>query len=141
MTIESVAPARTGEEAAVRAVLNGIVDAWGRNDADAFAGYYVEDATVVLPGGVYHQSREEIRDYMAAGFAGPMKGSVSTDQQENVRLIGDGTAVVISLSGFRMPGEVRVAPERLRRATWVLSKRGGDWLVAAYHNCSTGAAG
>jgi uncharacterized protein (TIGR02246 family) len=124
----------TEDEKAVRAVLTGIVAAWAVNDADGFAAHYTKDATVVLPGGVYHQGQDAIRAYMAAGFAGPMRGSRSVDEPENLRLLGD-AAVVVSRSGFMLPGEAAVPAERMRRATWTLTRSDGTWAVAAYHNC------
>jgi uncharacterized protein (TIGR02246 family) len=139
MTSNNPTPVLGKDDSAVRAVLNDVVAAWADNDPDAFAALYAENATVVLPGGVYHKGRDEIRTYMAAAFAGPMKGSKSIDEQQNVRILGD-AAVVISLSGFVMPGATGVPAERLRRATWVLSKRNEKWSVESYHNCSVNAA-
>ena len=37
-------------------------------------------------------------------------------------------------SGIRFPGETEVPADRMVHATWVLEKRDGAWLVAAYHN-------
>jgi uncharacterized protein (TIGR02246 family) len=122
------------EARAVRDVLAATVAAWAANDADAFADLYSPDATVVVQGGVFLRGREELRDFMAAGFAGPRKGTRSVDEQESVRVFGD-TAVVVSRSGVLMPGEQAVPPERLRRATWTLARHDGWWLVEAYHNC------
>ncbi|MBF6061100.1 SgcJ/EcaC family oxidoreductase [Nocardia terpenica] len=122
-------------EKAVRDVLRSAMEAWSNNDADAFTSFYAEDVSVVLPAGVYHKNRKEIRQYMAAGFAGPLKGSEGIDRQESVRILGEDAAVVVSLSGYRLPGESEVPPGRLRRATWVLAKENGRWLVKAYHNC------
>lgn len=79
----------TAHEGAVRDVLNRIVAAWKDNDADAFAAFYAEDATVVLPGGAFLKGRDEIRNYMATAFGGPFKGSASMDTQESVRFLGD----------------------------------------------------
>ncbi|SCL39058.1 conserved hypothetical protein [Micromonospora rhizosphaerae] len=120
---------------AVRDVLRALVAAWADNDADAFAARYTDDATVVLPGGVFHQGREEVRRYLAGAFAGPLKGSTSVDEPESVRIIGDDTAVVVSRSGFLLPGEKTLPAERRRRATWTLSRQDGEWRVAAYQNC------
>jgi uncharacterized protein (TIGR02246 family) len=131
MTDTIVAPA----EQAVRDVLHGVMAAWTANDADTFASYYAEDVSVVLSAGVYHRNKAEIREYMAKGFAGPLRGSFGVDRPENVRVLGDDAAVVVSLSGFQLPDESEVAPDRLRRATWVLAKEDGAWLVKAYHNC------
>jgi uncharacterized protein (TIGR02246 family) len=127
------------DQSAVRHVLRNLVDAWGDNDADAFAALYTEDASVVLSGGPYLSGRDEIRTYMAAGFAGPLKGSTSMDRQESIRFLGADIAVVVSLSGFALPGEDGVPADRMRRATWVLSRRNGDWLAEAYHNCLSGS--
>ena len=63
------------------------------------------------------------------------QGSQGKDEVESARVIGNG-AVVVSRSGFRMPGEETVAPERLRRATWTLARHDSGWLIEAYHNCA-----
>jgi uncharacterized protein (TIGR02246 family) len=41
---------------------------------------------------------------------------------------------VVSTGGVLMPGETSVPPQRLVRATWVLARQDGAWLIAAYHN-------
>ncbi|RQX01028.1 SgcJ/EcaC family oxidoreductase [Micromonospora globispora] len=125
----------TRDDQAVRDVLHALVAAWAANDADAFAAHYTDDATVVLPGGVFHQGREGVRSYMAAAFAGPLKGSTSVDEPESVRVVGGDAAVVVSRSGFLLPGEEELPADRRRRATWVLSRLDGVWRVEAYHNC------
>ncbi len=122
------------DDSAVRAVLQAVYAAWADNDADAFAALYVEDATVVQPG-VYKKSRDDVRTSMAAAFAGPMKGSRAIDEPRTVRFLGDDTAMVISEAGILMAGETDLPAERLVRATWVLVKQDGTWLIAAYHNC------
>jgi uncharacterized protein (TIGR02246 family) len=114
--------------------LRATVAAWDANNADAFADLYTPDATVVLPGGTFLRGREEIRRYMAAGFAGPLRGTRGSDEQDSVRVVGD-CAVVVSRSGYLQPGESAPAPERARRATWTLSRHDDRWLVEAYHNC------
>jgi len=122
------------DEKAIREVLNGIRAAWTANDADAFADLYTADAVVVLPGGTYKKGREEIRAHMKAGYAGPMKGTQGVDEPEQVRIISGDAAIVISKAGILLPGETELPPKRLRRATWVLSKRGDKWAIEAYTN-------
>jgi|SRR3954453_23402598 uncharacterized protein (TIGR02246 family) len=124
----------TADDSAVRAVLRAIYAAWADNDADSFAALYVEDATVVMPGR-YSEGRDQVRAYMAAGFAGPLKGSRAIDEPQNIRFLGDDTAVVISEGGIIMAGETDVPAARRVRATWVLVRRDGKWLIAAYQNC------
>ena len=134
MTDKNPACVLAENEGAVRETLRGIYDAWAANDADAFAASYVEDATVVLPG-VYKDGKNEVRNYMAAAFDGPLKGSQGIDEPQNVRFLDDNTAVVVSEAGILMAGESELPDERRVRATWVLSRQDGKWLVSAYHNC------
>jgi uncharacterized protein (TIGR02246 family) len=124
----------TAIETTVTDAVMATVAAWNANDADAFADLYTPDATVVLPGGTFLRGREEIRRYMTAGFAGPLRGTRGSDEQDSVRLVGD-CAVVVSRSGYLLPGEDAPAPDRARRATWTLTRTEGRWLVEAYHNC------
>jgi uncharacterized protein (TIGR02246 family) len=123
------------DDKAVRDLLQATVTAWTANDADAFAALYTKDATVTLADGTYLRNRDEIRAFMAAGFAGRLQGSRGMDQVESVRPLGAGAAVAVSRSGFTLPGESTPPPERARRATWVLARQDGDWQVAGYANC------
>ena len=70
---------------------------------------------------------------MAGAFAGPLKGSRVIDQPQDVRFPNEDTAIVISEGGIVFPGQDAVPSEGMVRATWVLAKRDGRWLVAAYH--------
>lgn len=123
------------EEAVVRSVLEAAYNAWAANDADAFAALYTDDATIVLPG-TFHSGREAIRQYMAFGFAGPMKGTRPVDTPQNVRIINGDTGIVVSESVILFAGEEDAPRERYRRATWVVTKQDGEWLIDAYHNAS-----
>src|SRR5579859_8053911 len=121
------------EQNAVLEIIDGVYAAWADNDADAFAELYLADATVVQPA-VYKNSKDAIRTSMAAAFAGPLKGSTVIDKPLSVRFLSDDAAVVISEGGVLMAGESEVPPQRLVRATWVLAKRDGRWMIVAYHN-------
>ncbi|MGI8404528.1 MAG: SgcJ/EcaC family oxidoreductase [Thermomicrobiales bacterium] len=134
MTSKNAVSTRTDDERAVLAVLEGIYSAWAKNDADSFATWYVEDATVVMPG-TYHKNRDEVRTYMAAAFNGPLKGSRGIDEPRNIRFLGDDTVIVISEAGILMAGETELPAERLRRATWVFTRQNDNWLIALYNNC------
>lgn len=136
MTTSTKTSILTDDERAVLDVIHGVYDAWADNDADAFAALYLDDATVVQPGGIYKKSRNDVRTSMALAFAGPLKGSTVIDEPKNVRILGDNAAVVISEAGVVMAGETEAPAERMVRATWVLAKQHGTWFIAAYHNCA-----
>jgi uncharacterized protein (TIGR02246 family) len=124
---------RPHDVAAIKDVLENHYKAWDAGDADAFVTDYTADATVIMPG-IYRTSKEEVRRSMADGFASFLKGSTAIDKVESIRFLGENAAVAVSETGVRFPGETEVPAERMVYATWVLEKRGGTWLLAAYHN-------
>jgi uncharacterized protein (TIGR02246 family) len=120
------------DRAAVVEVPERIVTAWAKHDADAFAAVFTEDGSMILPG-LYRQGRDDIRSFMTEAFAGPYKGTQVTGRPLDMRFFGD-TAVITTKGGVLGPGEKDVAPERSIRASWVVVKQGGQWLLAAYQN-------
>ncbi|MEU5861750.1 SgcJ/EcaC family oxidoreductase [Nonomuraea sp. NPDC047529] len=131
---------RAHDVAAIKAVLEDLYQAWAAGDADAFVKDYTEDATAIMPGS-RRTSREEVRRNMAEGFASYLKGSTTVDRLESLRFLGDCAAIAVSETGVKFPGETEVPAERMVHATWVLEKRDGAWLLAAYHNSPAVAAG
>lgn len=118
----------------VSTVVEAVTGAWADNDAVAFVRHYAEDATVILPG--FHlRNKTEIQTSMDGAFHGPLKGSRRRHLVRNVRLLGDDTAILISRSTTLFPGETEPPAERWSMATWVMSRRSGQWLIEAYHDC------
>jgi uncharacterized protein (TIGR02246 family) len=124
---------RAEDEAAISAMLREMYQAWAANDADGFVRYYTDDATAILPGSL-RGSRKAIRDSMAAGFDGPLKGSSAVDKQLSLRFVGEDAAIAVSEGGIQFAGEDTVPEANKIHATWVFEKRDGRWMIAAYHN-------
>ncbi|MGW0196600.1 SgcJ/EcaC family oxidoreductase [Nonomuraea sp. NPDC003201] len=116
----------------ITAVFDQVYAAWAAGDAEAFAAVYTDDVTVVMPG-VFNKGSAAVREHMAAGFAGPLKGSRGVDRPHDVRVYGD-TAIVVSRAGIVPAGESEVPAEREVWATWILTRADGQWKVAAYTN-------
>ncbi|MGW4408902.1 SgcJ/EcaC family oxidoreductase [Nonomuraea sp. NPDC004702] len=131
---------REHDVAAIKSVLERLYQAWADGDADAFVTDYTEDATAIMPGSV-RRSREEVRGKMAEGFASYLKGSTTADRLESIRFLGESAAIAVSETGVLFPGDAEVPAERMVYATWVLEKRDGAWLLAAYHNSPAVVAG
>jgi uncharacterized protein (TIGR02246 family) len=131
---------RAEDEAAIRAVLGASYKAWEAGDADGMVADYTPDATAILPGSL-RDSREMVRQSMALAFDGPLKGSSTTNTQRSLRFVGRDAAILVSESGILFPGETEVPDVRKVNATWVLEKRDGQWLIAAYHNSPVLAPG
>jgi len=133
MTTPDATMLSAGQEGALRAVFDETSAAWADGDADAFAARYATDATVILPGR-YLPGREAIRTAMAAAFAGPLKNSRRIHRVQSVRFTDPGTAVVITDSITALPGNPEPPVQQHERATWVLSRHDGRWLIDAYHS-------
>jgi uncharacterized protein (TIGR02246 family) len=129
---------RTDDSAAIKQILTDQYKAWAAGDADAFVADYAEDATVIMPG-AYRRNRDEIRENIAASFATFLKNSTVTDEVQDIRFLGADYAIAVSKAGILFAGETEVPADRFVNATWVLQKRNGRWLVAAYHNSPVNA--
>ncbi|HEV2638884.1 MAG TPA: SgcJ/EcaC family oxidoreductase [Actinocrinis sp.] len=138
MTDDRSTETPAADEAEVRAVLDRLYAAWLDYDADRFVADYAEDASSILPGSL-RVGRDQVRDRMAASFAGPLKGSKPLDEVQSVRFIGAHreVAVVVSRSCSLAAGETAAPDDRWIWATWTLAEQDGRWLVEAYHNCPT----
>lgn len=111
-----------------------ITEAWASNDADAFADVFTTDGIMILPGGVFLTSREEIRSFMRAAYAGDYRGTGVFGEPIAVRSLGADAGVVITKGGVLAPGETEVSPDHTIRATWVLAEQDGEWQIASYQN-------
>jgi uncharacterized protein (TIGR02246 family) len=94
---------------------------------------YTEDATAIMPGSL-RENREVIRENMALAFAGPLKDTSTYNKQLSVRFVGRDAAIVVSETGILFDGQTEVPDAAKVNNTWVLEKRNGRWLIAAYHN-------
>ena len=134
MATESAVPVNAAtEQAAIAAVTQRVVAAWAAHDSDAFANVFVEDGTMTMPG-VYMEGRDKIRDYMANGFANEYKGTQVTGKPLNLKFLSQSSAVLLTEGGVLHPGENKPTHERAIRASWIVVKEDGHWLLAAYHN-------
>jgi len=137
MTASNTTAPGTSQDNAIRAVFVQTSRAWADGDGEAFAEWYAPDATVILPG-VYLPGQDAIREAMAAAFAGPLKNTRRIHEVHSIRFTDPGTAIVITDSVTVPHGEPEPAAHQRERATWVLSRRDGRWLIDAYHSSPAG---
>jgi uncharacterized protein (TIGR02246 family) len=113
-------------------LLASVDAAWNAGDAAAFAALWTTDGAVVSPQGQRTEGREQIEREQAAGFAGPMKGTIHTlaaaaiRRPENDVAVVDGEAVIANL---RMP-DGTTFPPLSANFTAVCVDRDGTWLIA-----------
>ena len=131
---------RADDEAAIQALLRDSYKAWEAGDADGMVADYTADATAILPGSL-RAGRDVIRQNMALAFEGPLKGTSTYNKRLSLRFLGGDAAIVVSESGILFAGQTEVPDTGKVNATWVFEKRGGQWLIAAYHNSPALAPG
>ncbi|MEU7875002.1 SgcJ/EcaC family oxidoreductase [Dactylosporangium sp. NPDC049140] len=121
------------DKAAVASLTQRVIAAWAYHDADAFAGVFVDDGTMTMPG-VHLKGRASIRDYMADGFAGRYKGTQVTGKPIDLRPLGPDAAILLSQGGVMAAGESEVSDAEAIRAAWVVVRHDGQWRLSAYVN-------
>ncbi|WP_125775824.1 SgcJ/EcaC family oxidoreductase [Antribacter gilvus] len=124
---------RPDDVAAIQAVMADSYKAWSAGDADGMVANYTEDSTAIMTGSL-RDSRAVIRESMALAFAGPLKDTSTYNKQLSIRFVGRDAAIVISESGILFGSQTEVPHAAKVNNTWVLEKRDGQWLIAAYHN-------
>ncbi|GAA2553146.1 SgcJ/EcaC family oxidoreductase [Winogradskya consettensis] len=132
----STAPASgpsVADRAAVAALPGRIVEAWAKNDAQAFAEVFVPDGTMILPG-VFVSGRDAIRDFMADAFAGPYKDSRVTGDPIGLQFYSAEVGLLLTEGGFLLGDDTTVSADNAIRASWLVTKREGSWHLAAYQN-------
>jgi len=122
------------DPAAIAAVPARMVAAWAAHDADAFADLFVDDGTMILPG-VVQNGRDQIREFMAAGYEGPYKGTRVTGAPLQMKLLAPGAVALVTEGGVIGADEEGLSDRAAIRASWILVQRDGDWKLAVYHNC------
>lgn len=123
---------------AIQAVPGRIVAAWAKNDADAFAAVFTKFGTMILPDDVFLTGRDKIAAYMKAAFEGQYKGTRVAGSPLSIRVLTPDVVLVLTRGGVLQPGETEVTPESAIRASWLLTKQDGEWLLAAYQNTPIG---
>lgn len=125
------------EEKVALTIPQRITAAWRRNDADMFAEVFAENGSLLMQDEQL-TSREQIRAYMAAGFAGGLRGAHVTGWPLSVTYLADDIAMVVTQGGIVLDGETEIAPDRRIRAMWVIALRDGRWQLVSHQSSPIG---
>lgn len=121
-------------EAAVRALVEEIGDAWGRGDADAYARLFAEDADYVVFDGTHLKGRAAIAASHRPLFEKFMKGSRLAWLGVDVRFPAPDVALIHGKGAILMAGQEAPAKRRVSVQTLVAARRGGAWELVAFQN-------
>lgn len=124
----------SADEAAIRELLQKLLEDWGRGDGDSYGSRFTEDADYVAFEGTHTKGRLEIASSHQQLFDKFLKGTRLTGQIESVKFPSPEVALVHATGGTVMRGKSKPSPERDSIQTLVAVKRDGEWLFAAFHN-------
>jgi uncharacterized protein (TIGR02246 family) len=118
----------SGDEAAVRRVIQQFDEARSKADWKNASGLYLEDGTNLTSSGEWRRGRADIEKRGAATTAGVYKGGRFTTKIESVRMLGPSTAIV---DGAFEISNIPGGKNRRGHSTYVLVKSGDAWRIAA----------
>jgi len=129
-------PGPQTDEQAIRAVMDGFMDAWNRHDAKAWTALFSEDADFTNVRGIGASGRSGIEQFHARVFATIFKNSVQKYTDIKTRFIRPDVAAVDVR--WEMTGSTDQAgnPVPLRQGllNFVMVKSHGNWQIAVMHN-------
>lgn len=124
---------RAKDEAAIRAAVASLAEAWAAGDGRAFARPFAEDADYTVWNGVHIKGREGIARGHEQIFSTFYKGTKLRLDVLGVRFLRDDVAVVhaegrVVKQGEQFPADPDVIP------LFVLSRERGRWQIVVFHN-------
>jgi uncharacterized protein (TIGR02246 family) len=117
------------DDAAIRAVVKGYVDARERNDPAAVAALFTADADQLTSSGEWRRGREALVKGAMASSA--RTGGSRTITADTIRYVAPGVAVA---DGPYVISGLQGGATRKMWASFVLVKDGGTWRIAAIRN-------
>ncbi len=131
MTALTLAPA---DDAAIRALVQRLMDGWNAGDADAFAAPFTDDADYVIFSGRHITGRNGIRAGHEWLFSGPYRGSHNDYVVEQVRLLRPGVAVAHARAHLVYTTAEGEQVGHARFSLVLLQADDGAWQAAAFQN-------
>jgi uncharacterized protein (TIGR02246 family) len=125
---------KTADEAAIRAILQRMADAWNTGDGVAFAAPFAEDADFIAFEGTHLKGRREIASFHVQVFDTVVKGSHLKGEVKFVRFLNPELALMHSNVDITLPGQTKASPSRDSMELFVVSKRNGSWQAVGMMN-------
>jgi uncharacterized protein (TIGR02246 family) len=120
------------DEAAVRALVQRLYEAWG--DADAYAAAFTEDADYIAFDGSHFRGRRAIAEGHRPLFERFLKGSRLVDESSSVRFLTPDVALIHGKGAILRARQRRPSRGRLSVQTLVAVRQADGWRLAAFQN-------
>jgi uncharacterized protein (TIGR02246 family) len=127
------APTDVDESEEVRALHERVLEAWDRQDAEAYAGLFASDGTLVGFDGSTVEGRGEIRAHIGGIFSDHATGSYVAVVRD-VRWLSPDVALLRAVTGLIPVGQGDINPDTNAIQTLVAVKDDGAWKIALFQN-------
>ena len=124
---------RAADEAAIRRIVKAVEDGWNAGDGNAFAAPFAEDADYVVVNGMRIKGRETIASGHQQIFDTIYKGSHNEATLQSIRFLRDDAAIA-HIEWHLKYAVGGSAHQRKAMCSMVMTKQGGRWSIAAFHN-------
>jgi uncharacterized protein (TIGR02246 family) len=124
------------DEGAIRDIIKNSETAWNKHDMKAFTKSFRDDVEGINVIGMYWRGKTAILKHLTDYHASIFKHLEETLDEVNIRSIGDGYAIAVSIwkvGSFKAPNGFEV-PACRHRGTAVLVKGTDGWKVVHFHN-------
>lgn len=121
---------RAEDEAAIRKIVSRLQDGWNAGSGKEFAAPFDEDADYVIVNGMRIKGRKEIDAGHQRIFDTVYKNSRQSSTVQTVRFLSD----TIALAHVEWNLKLADAQEGKAMNLLVLTKKNGQWSIAAFHN-------
>jgi uncharacterized protein (TIGR02246 family) len=122
--------ARAEDEAAIRKIVTRMQEGWNTGSGKEFAAVFDEDADYVIVNGMRVKGRKEIDAGHQNIFDTIYKNSHQSSTVQTVRFLSD----TIALAHVEWNLKLADAREGKAMSLLVLTKKNGQWSIAAFHN-------
>jgi len=134
-------PSDNVDKVAVRAVVDGLMNAWNGHDVKAFAALFTPDADFTNWRGAGASGRDKIEEFHARPFATVFKDSHQRYSDCKIRFIRPDVATVDvhwEMTGM-VDAQGNPRPPRNGLLSLVMVKESGKWEIAVMHNLDISA--
>jgi uncharacterized protein (TIGR02246 family) len=115
----------------LRSFVAAYEDAYDRHDPGALTAFYRHDADIIVRNSPVIQGMQAIREFWRAYFSQPRPFRVLLIVDE-IRMMSDNVALLsLTATGATSEASDQLLPVRRARATWVVVRENGAWLIAA----------
>ena len=124
----------SADEAAIHALLGGLVSSWNAGDGEAYARAFTDDCDYVTFNGDRLTGRAAVANSHQALFSTHLRGSKLLFEHVDMRAAGPAAAIVHGVGNTLLQGQKLPRKSRRSIQTLVAVRKAEGWRLAAFQN-------